>query len=123
MNKHLFLCLVTFLTFCPGARAGGQDIPFEQRAPAVRDLNLDGQWQLTYGPVKSADVLKQVPATPPPDDITIPATVPGNVELDMIAAGRLPDLKVGMRAREALKLEVLSMVVQAYISDAEAGGW
>ena len=44
--------------------------------------SLDGTWQLGYGP-QGAD-----PASFP----TIPATVPGNVELDLMTAGVLPDL-------------------------------
>jgi len=45
-------------------------------------FSLDGVWQLTYGPQGSE------PAACP----TIPATVPGNVELDLMAAGVLPEL-------------------------------
>ena len=74
-------------------------------SPAIRSLNLDGTWQLTYGRIKSVDTLKQDLTAPPADDTTIPATVPGNVELDMIAAGKLEDPTIGLRARDLLKLE------------------
>ena len=83
----------------------GYAAALHQLSPALRSLDLDGQWQLTYGPIKSVDTLKQDLTAPPAEDTTIPATVPGNVELDMIAAGKLPDPTIGMRARELLKLE------------------
>ena len=63
---------------------------------AIRCISLNGPWALRYG---------QQNATAPesPDDLrhsdwpTIEATVPGNVELDLIAAGELPELYVGNR--------------------------
>lgn len=45
-------------------------------------ISLDGTWQLSYGPQGSDP--ERLP--------TIPATVPGNVELDLMAAGVLPQL-------------------------------
>ena len=52
-------------------------------------VSLNGTWQLTFGrQASSADSLPEPKA--PPGFATIPATVPGNVELDLIAAGRLP---------------------------------
>jgi beta-mannosidase len=55
---------------------------------------LSGRWTLTYGPQDG-----QAPATPQALRAsawpTIPATVPGNVELDLMAAGKLPELSVG----------------------------
>lgn len=54
-------------------------------------LDLNGAWNLAYGP--------QQPGAshpyPPDGFAVIPATVPGNVELDLMAAGVLPDLTVG----------------------------
>lgn len=52
--------------------------------------SLDGIWQLTFGPQQTGD-----PGTPLPDWKTIPAVVPGNVELDLQRAGLLPELSVG----------------------------
>lgn len=59
----------------------------------MRTILLNDQWTLTYGPQR--DDL----ATP--EDLaqsgwsTVPATVPGNVELDLVAAGELEDPSVG----------------------------
>ena len=60
-------------------------------------ISLNGIWSLTYGPYPGAKNEQPVNA-PPANWPTIPATVPGNVELDMIAAGHLEPLGKG-RAR------------------------
>ena len=56
-------------------------------------VNLDGQWKLSYaleaGRAKEREV------------VTIPATVPGNVELDLMRAGTLPDLFQGCNILKA----------------------
>ena len=87
------------------ASAASSSAGVVQFSPACWSLNLNGTWQLTYGPIKDLAVLKQNPSQPPADFTTIPATVPGNVELDLMAAGRLPDLYHGANVYEALKLE------------------
>ncbi|MFA5206792.1 MAG: sugar-binding domain-containing protein, partial [Lentisphaeria bacterium] len=70
-----------------------------------RFISLDGNWQLAFGPqtVRAADLAKpEIPAGWP----TIPATVPGNVELDLIAAGELPaNLDQGNRIYEVQRYE------------------
>jgi len=75
--------------------------------PAIRhghSMSLNGTWSLTYGPCPDAP--RKLPQTAPPASWpTIPATVPGNVELDLVAAGRIEPLEKGNRAYEALKLE------------------
>jgi beta-mannosidase len=69
-----------------------------------RSVNLSGAWKLTYGPCPEAP--QNLPQTSPPSDWpTITATVPGNVELDMVAAGRMEPLEKGNRVYQALKLE------------------
>ncbi|MDR3409344.1 MAG: glycoside hydrolase family 2 TIM barrel-domain containing protein [Formivibrio sp.] len=69
-----------------------------------RSLSLNGTWSLTYGPCPEAP--KKLPQTSAPADWpTIPATVPGNVELDLVAAGRMEPLEKGNRVYQALKLE------------------
>jgi beta-mannosidase len=69
-----------------------------------RSVNLSGAWKLTYGPCPEAP--QKLPQTaPPPDWPTISSTVPGNVELDMVAAGRIEPLEKGNRVYQALKLE------------------
>ena len=49
----------------------------------MKQINLNGTWRLTYGPQQS----RYDHATPPPTWPTIPAHVPGNVELDLVADG------------------------------------
>lgn len=59
----------------------------------MRTILLNGQWTLTYGPQRDDLVT--------PEDLvrcdwpTLPATVPGNVELDLVAAGKLEDPSTG----------------------------
>jgi beta-mannosidase len=57
----------------------------------MKKINLNGSWQLTYGPQQQ----HYDHATPPVSWPTIPAQVPGNVELDLVAAGVMPDLTIG----------------------------
>jgi beta-mannosidase len=66
----------------------------QPEGPARQAVSLDGAWQLSYG--------AQRPDGPrTPADLAragwpnIAATVPGNVELDLMKAGKLPDLSVG----------------------------
>ncbi len=71
---------------------------------ARRATSLNGPWSLTYGPL--AEYPEKSPGTKPPADWpTIPAVVPGNVELDMVAAGKLEPLEKGNRVLQALTLE------------------
>ena len=62
----------------------------------MQRISLNGQWELTYGPQREGE-----PASPRPPRgdgwTTIPAMVPGNVELDMLAAGRIEEPSVGNR--------------------------
>jgi beta-mannosidase len=67
-------------------------------------MSLNGTWNLTYGPCPDAP--QNLPQKSPPASWpTISATVPGNVELDLIAAGRLEPLEKGNRVYQALGLE------------------
>jgi len=70
----------------------------------LRTIDLDGIWQLRYD--------YQTPSAPKtPADLarsnwpTIKASVPGNVELDLISAGVLHDLSVGNRIYDLRKYE------------------
>lgn len=56
-------------------------------------IDLNGEWQLNFRPQATWQVaLEQADFTPMP---TVPAQIPGNVELDLMRAGVLPDLAVG----------------------------
>ncbi|HUU36263.1 MAG TPA: hypothetical protein VMW48_19495, partial [Vicinamibacterales bacterium] len=70
----------------------------------THSLDLNGEWLLTYGPEDGSG-----PGSP--EELantnwpTIPATVPGNVELDLVAAGRLEDPSTGNRIYALRELE------------------
>ena len=87
------------------AKALAADATTAAGALARRTTSLNGAaWSLTYG--ACPDYPKNTPQTAPPADWpTIPATVPGNVEIDMAAAGKIEPLEKGNRVLQALKLE------------------
>lgn len=59
----------------------------------MRKVDLNGEWQLSYRPQHQREVsLDRVDWN---EMSTVPALVPGNVELDLMRAGILPDLSVG----------------------------
>ena len=69
-------------------------------------VSLNGQWNLTYGLCD-----KNAPATP--DELkasgweSITATVPGNVELDLVAAGKIDyDIELGSNVYKLREYEV-----------------
>jgi beta-mannosidase len=70
----------------------------------MRQISLDGDWELTHLLEGSTPVLH-------PDDLsraggeTLPARVPGNVELDLQRAGRLPDPFYGDNVHQLRSLE------------------
>jgi beta-mannosidase len=70
----------------------------------MQSISLDGTWELRYGPQGANS-----PAGPAQLDRTdwpkIPAKVPGNVELDLLAAGALPDISVGNNIYKLRKFE------------------
>lgn len=71
---------------------------------APRTTSLNGIWSLTYGALESYP--EKTPSTRPPAEWpTIPATVPGNVELDLATAGKIEPLEKGDRVLQALELE------------------
>ncbi|MCC7145634.1 MAG: hypothetical protein IT443_04240 [Phycisphaeraceae bacterium] len=63
----------------------------------TQKISLNGSWQLSFGPQDQSP--PSAPATPAQLDAAhlpaIPAAVPGNVELDLMAAGLLPDVTKG----------------------------
>jgi beta-mannosidase len=103
--KLPFLCWLTTL-FSNGAavNALAAESALAGCTPARRATSMNGAWSLTYGPL--AEYPQSSPrTTPPPEWPTIPATVPGNVELDMVSAGKIEPLEKGNRVLQALKLE------------------
>ncbi|MBI5723956.1 MAG: glycoside hydrolase family 2 [Planctomycetes bacterium] len=67
-------------------------------------ISLDGTWELTFGPQQCSGPIE-------PEHLgwhdwpTIPAQVPGNVELDLMAAGVLPDIAFGENIHQLRPLE------------------
>lgn len=99
------ICWLTSL-FMRSAIAKGLSTDSTSTSEALprRMTSLNGVWSLTYGPCPID--LQQWPITAPPADWpTIRATVPGNVELDMVSAGKLEPLERGNRVLQALNLE------------------
>jgi beta-mannosidase len=63
--------------------------------PAVARLSLGGEWQLSFGRQEAPAAHCDTPVVPA-GFATVPAQVPGNVELDLVRAGLLPaDLEHG----------------------------
>jgi beta-mannosidase len=80
--------------------------PFLNQAWAVPEnvISLNGPWMLAYWPQG------EKPATEPGqlkrlEVETVPATVPGNVELDLLAAGKIADPMIGSRVYALRKYE------------------
>ena len=69
-------------------------IHHDEQTAAVRAVSLDGAWTLRYGR-QTSDAPADPAGLASSSFQTVPATVPGNVELDLMAAGRLPELYVG----------------------------
>ena len=62
---------------------------------AASSVSLDGEWRLDYFPQPDAGAVREVAAVPS-DANTVKATVPGNCELDLVNAGILPPMEVGL---------------------------
>ncbi|MGO8720193.1 MAG: glycoside hydrolase family 2 protein [Acidobacteriaceae bacterium] len=73
-------------------------------SPARRSTSLNGAWTLTYGNCPNCGQSQEA-TSPPADWVTIPATVPGNVEMDLVAAGGMEPLEKGNRVYQALDIE------------------
>ncbi len=67
-------------------------------------VSLNGTWELRYRPQPAHVVDPAADATPPTSE-PITATVPGNVELDLVRAGLLPDPFVGMNVKRLAEFE------------------
>ncbi|MBA3710213.1 MAG: glycoside hydrolase family 2 [Planctomycetes bacterium] len=65
--------------------------------------SLDGAWHLSYAPYRPGPSAPDASART--DLATIPAQVPGCVELDLVAAGRLPPLEIGTNVWNTLAFE------------------
>ena len=88
------------------AALGGAIPAFSTRQAGVQwpAVTLDGAWQLSYG-AQRADGPRTPAELAQAHWPTIAATVPGNVELDLMQAGKLPDLSVGNNIYRLRELE------------------
>ena len=65
---------------------------------AAQAVSLDGEWRLDYFPQPDDGAVRSLPLPAGLDLKSVKATVPGNCELDLVNAGILPPLEVGMNA-------------------------
>ena len=63
-------------------------------AHAASVVSLDGEWRLDYFPQPNDGAVRALPLAVP--FRTVKATVPGNCELDLVNAGILPPLEIGL---------------------------
>ena len=72
------------------------------RAQEATVLSLDGNdWELTFWKQPSRPVLSPREMRRLKDKASIPCTVPGNVEFDLVAAGLMDDLTIGCNVYQA----------------------
>ena len=95
MNKQLICIFAVFLSFISLEVSASSDDGI---------ISLNGKWELSYWkqpeqPVLSPDGMKQMEVK------TITATVPGNVELDLLSAGLIDNPMIGNNVNELRKWE------------------
>ena len=80
--------------------------PFLNLALAAPDtvISLNGRWTLAYWPQAEKPVTEPGQLTSLAVE-TVAATVPGNVELDLLAAGRIADPMIGSHVYALRKYE------------------
>ena len=72
----------------------GAACAFVMGTMAASSVSLDGEWTLDYFPQPDAGVVRTLPLAVPFK--TVKATVPGNCELDLVNAGILPPMEIGL---------------------------
>ena len=70
---------------------------------AASSVSLDGEWSLDYFPQPIHGAVRMLPLSVPYK--TVKAVVPGNCELDLVNAGVLPPLEIGLNVMQARKYE------------------
>ena len=92
-------CAAIFATvavFTDRAAFGGESY-------CTETFSLDGEWRLDYFPQPLAGAVRELPLKVPFK--TVKASVPGNCEQDLVNAGILPPLEVGLNVIKARKYE------------------
>ena len=59
-------------------------------------VSLDGEWRLDYFPQPDAGAVRALPLPADLGAKSVKATVPGNCELDLVNAGLLPPMEIGL---------------------------
>lgn len=67
------------------------------------ELSLNGEWRLDYFPQPISGAVRDLPLKVQCESVK--ASVPGNCELDLVNAGILPPLEIGLNVIEARKYE------------------
>ena len=77
----------------------------------IKKFNLDGPWELTYADherfIADNPKINTIQAVKNAGYETIPAEVPGNFALDLMRAGKLPDLYFGTNTLFAQNIECI----------------
>ena len=68
-------------------------------------LSLNGTWDLSYFRQPEAAPVRDLPVPPSVEMRRVPATVPGNCELDLVRAGLAPDPEIGTNSYAFRKWE------------------
>ena len=63
-------------------------------------VSLDGEWKLDYFPQPDAGAVRSLPLAADLGAQTVKATVPGNCELDLVNAGLLPPMEIGLNVMQ-----------------------
>ena len=63
-------------------------------------VSLDGTWQLDYFPQPDAGAVRALPLAADLGAKSVKATVPGNCELDLVNAGLLPPMEIGLNVMQ-----------------------
>ena len=80
MVRGMVIAVISLLALCSGAR----------------QIDLSGEWTLDYWPEPDDGAVRTLPLPDGLETARVRATVPGNCELDLVKAGVLPPLEVGM---------------------------
>jgi beta-mannosidase len=101
MSKIQSIIMLMLLLFIGVSQVKGEDRNI---------ISLNGKWTLSYWkqpqtPITSPEDMKRVEVK------EISAQVPGNVELDLLAAGIIKDPMIGSNVNELRRMGRLSMVL------------
>lgn len=92
----VFAAVAAIFLFFGGAGKGAENGEESPSANETRKISLDGKWTLKFWPQPDSGALRTPRAAAGAEGAkTVAAKVPGNVELDLLAAGLIPDPEKG----------------------------